>query len=556
MRFCIFSAFLLLVRLALQGAEGDAPGVQGVGDMFIQEYRVVGAHTLKPTEIQEAVDPFLGPGRSNEDVEKARVAVEKAYRDKGYQTVTVEVPPQRLRHGIIVLQVTEAAVGRLRVRNSRYFLPSDIKKHAPSLQEGRLPNFNDVSRDIVALNKLADRQVTPVIKPGVEPGTMDVDLNVKDTLPLHGSLELNNRYSPNTTPLRVNGSINYNNLWQLGHAAGFSFQVAPERLADAEVFSAYYSLPVTENMSFMVLGTKQDSDVSTLGGAAVVGKGQIIGARAVFTLPHQQPNFFHTLTFGWDYKHFDEDLTVASGATTSTTGSTGSSTSASTATSSAPNTTTATPIDYYPFSLNYSASWMGKEYQYYTELNSSLNFHARGLGSSALSFDNKRFDADGSYIYWKGDFSHTQDLPFGFQVFGKVQGQIADSPLINSEEVSGGGLSNVRGYPESTVLGDNGIFGTVELRSPSLLGSNTKKDKKDMDNEWRFYGFWDGGRITLNDPLPEQQSLFNLASVGVGSRFRLLNHLSGSVDVAWPLVTQGTITADSTLVTFRLWMDF
>src|SRR6202012_3135498 len=123
------------------------------------------------------------------------------------------------------------------------------------LQEGRLPNFTDVTRDIVALNKMADRQVTPVLKPGVEPGTVDVDLNVKDTFPLHGSLELNNRYSPNTTPLRINGAINYSNLWQLGHTAGFSFQVAPERLEDAEVFSAYYSFSVTDNMSFIVLGT-------------------------------------------------------------------------------------------------------------------------------------------------------------------------------------------------------------------------------------------------------------------------------------------------------------
>jgi hemolysin activation/secretion protein len=524
--------------------------------LYIREYRVLGAHALKPVEVENAVYPFLGPGRTNGDVEKARAALENAYRDKGFQSVSVQVPAQTPRHGVIVLQVTEAAVGRLRVRGSRYFLPSDIKKNAPSLQEGRLPNFTDVTRDIVALNRLADRRVTPVLNQGVEPGTVDVDLDVKDTLPLHGSLELNNRYSPNTTPLRLNGSVSYNNLWQLGHAAGFSFQIAPERLSDAEVFSAYYSVPVTDTMNFMVLGTKQDSDVSTLGGSAVAGKGQIIGARAVFTLPKEDPGFFHTLTVGFDYKHFDEDLSTAAAPTATATptttgvGSTTSSSTTSTASAATSGTTTSkTPIDYYPLTVAYSASWTGK--QHYTEFNNSINFHTRGLGSSVTTFDNKRYNADGSYIYYHGDVSHTQDLPLGFQLFGKVQGQVADSPLVNSEQISGGGLSNVRGYEESVVLGDNGIFGTVELRSPSFIGS---KDKK--DNEWRVYGFWDGGRLTLNDPLPEQQSSYDLASVGVGSRLRLLNHLNGSLDVAWPLVSQGTTAVDSIFVTFRVWLDF
>ncbi len=97
------------------------------------------------------------------------------------------------------------------------------------MSEGKVPNFTDVTRDVVALNKLADLRVTPALQPGVEPGTVDIDLNVKDTLPLHGAVELNNRYSADTTPLRLNGSISYNNLWQAGHTINASFQVAPER---------------------------------------------------------------------------------------------------------------------------------------------------------------------------------------------------------------------------------------------------------------------------------------------------------------------------------------
>src|SRR5262249_49756563 len=156
-------------------------------------YRVEGAEALPQIEIEEAVYPFLGPNRSEADVEKARAALEKAYHEKGLQTVSVSVPPQNALRGFVVLKVTENKVGQLRGKGSRYFDLDRIKETAPSLQKGTLPNFKEVTKDIVTLNRWPDRRVTPALRAGVTPGTVDVDLNVEDTYPLHGSFEVNNR---------------------------------------------------------------------------------------------------------------------------------------------------------------------------------------------------------------------------------------------------------------------------------------------------------------------------------------------------------------------------
>src|SRR5262249_27367959 len=161
---------------------------------------------------------------TSDDVEKARAAVEKAYHEKGFQTVSVAVPQQDAQRGFIVLKVTETRVGRLRVKNSRYFDLAKIKQNAPSLKEGTLPNIKDITQDIVSLNRWPDRRVTPALRAGVTPGTVDVDLNVEDTLPLHGSAELNNRQSPSTTPLRTSYTLRYDNLWQLGHSFTATYQ--------------------------------------------------------------------------------------------------------------------------------------------------------------------------------------------------------------------------------------------------------------------------------------------------------------------------------------------
>lgn len=492
--------------------------------MFIRHYRVQGAKTLSPGEVQTAVYPFLGPGRLPGDVDNARAALEKAYHDKGFRAVSVVIPQQRIRQGIVTLRVEENPVGRLRVRGAKFTSPSAVTRDAGSMAEGQPIDFNRLTDEVVAMNQYPGRKVTPALVPGRQPGTVDVNLQVEDEMPLHGSLELNNRYSADTSELRLNGSLSYDNLWQLGHTLGLSFQIAPENLDDAKVFSGYYMVRLPHQWSLMLQGTKQDSNVSTLGGLTVAGRGEILGIRALKTLP-SSGDFYHSLSIGFDYKHFDEDLTAESG-------------------------TVATPITYYPFSTLYTASWKnGKQAR--TDLNAGVNWHFRGMGDSPADFDEKRSKADGSFIYFRGDLSHTRDLTSGYQWFAKIQAQVSSQPLINSEQFAAGGLGSVRGYLESETLGDDALFGTFELRSPNLLGSGWSEG-----DDWRVYGFVEGGITGVHDALPGQDGGQTLGSVGLGTRGRVLDHLNGSLDAAYPLLHRPTGREREVMYTFRLWGDF
>ena len=110
-------------------------------------------------------------------------------------------------------------------------------------------------------------------------------------------------------------------------------------------------------------------------------------------------------------------------------------------------------------------------------------------------------------------------------------------------------MSTVRGYAESSALGDDAILGTLELRSPSLIRTTDIKA-----NDWRAYAFVDGGCVSLTDALPGQQNQYALAGAGIGTRFRLRNHFNGSVDAAFPLLR--VADEEGLFVTFRLWTDF
>ncbi len=519
----------------------------------IRHYKIVGAKTLPRIDVESAVYPFMGPSCGSAEIEKARAALEKSYQDAGYKTVTVSIPLQDPSKGSIKLEVTEGRVQRVRVRGARYFDPDKILSRSTSLSHGSVPNFNEVTRQIIALNRHPDREVRPDIKPTGQPGEFDVDLVVKDKRPLHGSVELNNRYTADTTPLRLNLAASYANLWQAGHTIGVSAQVAPERLDDALVYSGYYIAPLHESgVNLMLTGTKQDSDISTLGGAAVQGKGYILGAKVNFPLPGysswQHPegksaadpiwtpaNFFHSLSVGVDFKHFDEDLTLG-------------------------ETRRSTPIEYFPVSLGYGAGWVQKNHA--TDLNVAFTLGSRGLGSDSREFDNKRYRATGGFFKVAGDLSHTRDLANDAQLFGKVQGQWSGEPLVSNEQFAGGGLGNARGYLESTSLGDNAVFATLEVRSPNLLNRKSKAKAPDTPEEeakkreWRVHGFVDAGALSLNDPLPEQTDYSELLSVGVGSRFQLGDALQGSVDAGFPLRKAGPTDVGDWRVSFRLWTNF
>jgi hypothetical protein len=347
-------------------------------------------------------------------------------------------------------------------------------------------------------------------------------------------------------------------LWQRGHSIGASYQISPEDLSEVKVFSGYYvaRFPGVDDFSLMFTGTKQDSNVSTLGSVGVAGKGDILGMRGIFTLPSLD-GFFQSLSVGLDYKNFDQAVQIGL-------------------------TSDVTPISYYPLSATWDGTWLhtreeaaptaedpeGKKKVELgtTTLTAGVTFGLRGTGSTRTSLDRNRFGADGNFIYLRGELAHTQKLRNDWELYGKLQGQAADQPLVNSEQFGGGGMGTVRGYLEAEALGDNAIIGTVELRTPSFLKTTRmvkvtedgkeKEVEQSTGNEWRLYAFADGGSLTLHDTLPDQESSFRLASIGLGTQIQIREHFHGILELAMPLTSLSTTEAHDTRVSFRLWADF
>jgi len=469
----------------------------------VLEYQVEGNTLLQTIDVERAVMSHLGESRTVDDVEAARKELEKAYHDRGYKTVVVNIPQQAIGSGVVRLRVIEAAVGKLHIEGSRYHSLAVIRDTLQELNEDSVPDFNEVQKEINEVNHSQDLKVTPVLKASETPGKVDVDLRVKDELPVHATVEANNRYSSNTAKTRLVGELEYDNLFQRSQSLSVQYQVAPSNPSNAEVFSASYVIPTQEHGIWALYAVHSNSNIAAVGDVNVIGKGNIFGARLINSLPSSLPGFYHSFTAGLDYKDLKQNIALADGAGT-----------------------IASPASYPSFTAQYSATLAGNPRdgkwiaattggRNATIFESSITFTIRGLGTDRTQFADKRAGASPSFFIFHPSLERQQVLPWSWSLIGKVDGQLSSGPLLNNEQYSAGGADSVRGYTEAERLGDNGIRGSLELRTPQLLAQRFAALERSY-----FLLFTEAAHLTILDPLPEQEAEFSLASAGIGLRFK------------------------------------
>lgn len=512
-----------------QPAADAAPASEAAPRFDVFEYRVEGNTVLDSKLIEKTVYGFLGPGKGIDDVEQARTALEKAYRDAGYAAALVDIPEQDVENGVVILKISEGTVDRLKVTGSRYFSLGRIRQQVPALAEGKPLHMPTVQNQLGQLaGQSADRTVTPVMRAGRTPGTVEVDLSVEDQLPLHGSLELNARNSIQTTRLRLTGSLRYDNLWQAFHSASLQFQISPEDTNNVQVWSGTYVMPlefIDSRLVFYGIGLDSQSAVTSAGALNVVGNGYIFGLRLIKPLPGTK-DYSHSVSLGWDYKDFGQSVQL-----------TGSDSQD-------------TPVTYSPLQASYTGTF-GYGGGSYTTFSLEGNVNFAGMGSTYSEFENRRYGATPNYLYFTGDIRHRQALPEDLALQLHLTGQVADSPLISNEQMGAGGMLSVRGYHEVERLGDNGVNGSVEFYGPNFGSYGLE-----YVDELRLMAFTDMARLWIKNPLPGTPSSYDLLSAGTGFRLQMLRHLMGEFYWAYPFVATEFVNRGEQRIDFRVAYEF
>ena len=523
-------AICALLLVAWVASAGNSKPTQSPGGRAfdIWEYRVKGNHLLERKRIERSVYPFLGENKSIEDVDQARQALESAYRDAGYPTVLVDIPEQNVVKGVVYLQVTESPVERLKITGSKYHSLERIREQIPAVAEGRVPKLSDFQAQMNQLNAQSpDRKITPILRAGRTPGTVEVELKVRDELPFHGSLEINNQRSASTTALRALVNLRYDNLWQGFHSASLQFQLSPQNANQVQVWAGTYVMPVFDSdmrLVFYGVGSDSKTGVASAGALSVIGSGRIFGLRLINPLDNVG-NYYHSTTFGIDYKSFDENIVLRTD-------------------------NILTPIRYLPFSFNYEGTFREEEAR--TDFSLGFNFSVRGLGNKQSEFENKRFPAQSNFIYFHGSLDRKARLPYDFEFQSAIRAQYSLDPLINNEQFLAGGQRSVRGYFLTQILGDSGISGSVSVFSPQIGWNGLRAYLRDFRALW----FFDVASVWLTRPLPGTPHWDNIASTGIGLRLNLLRQFFSELDWGFALIDNANVSRGDSMLQFRFWYGF
>ncbi|OUL31352.1 ShlB/FhaC/HecB family hemolysin secretion/activation protein [Nostoc sp. 106C] len=170
-------------------------------------------------------------------------------------------------------------------------------------------------------------------------------------------------------------------------------------------------------------------------------------------------------------------------------------------------------------------------FQDWTQRSSKQVLAARSqfsLGIDALDATINEDAPDGQFFAWRGQAQWVRLLAPETLFLVRADVQLADRPLLASEQIGLGGQATVRGYRQDQILADNGFLATAELRYPVLRvpeiqGLLQVTPFIDFGTAWNIS---QPGRTTLN---PD-----TIASTGIGFLWQQ-NNLTARFDWGIPL---------------------
>jgi hemolysin activation/secretion protein len=214
----------------------------------VKAYEITGNTLLSTETLISVLAKYTGTNITKTDIFKAREDLQLEYRDRGFPTVSVLVPPQEITNQLVKMRIFQGRLSDITIVHNHYFSSNNIMRALPSLRTNIILNGPVFQAELDQANANQDRQIYPEVSPGPVPNTSELTLKVQDRLPLHAKVELNNQNSPGTPDLRVNTSAVYNNLWQHEHSLGLQYSFSPEAYKTGDQWNLY-DQPLVANYS-------------------------------------------------------------------------------------------------------------------------------------------------------------------------------------------------------------------------------------------------------------------------------------------------------------------
>jgi len=455
----------------------------GGAEVTLASVSISGASVFTEAELLAVLGEVTGKRYDFAGLRGLAERISAYYRDAGYPFARAYIPQQSMADGKLRIEVVEGRYGQVQAQGEKALVDAVAGFLAP-LRRGEVIASAPLERATLILDDLPGIKVAPIIRPGQEVGTGDLDVRVERTPGFSGDIGYDNFGNRYTGENRLRANLQWDSPFTVGDQLTTRVLYSDESMW---LGSVGYSLPLGSSGLRGNIGyahtyyelAKNFANLDATGTAKVSSVG--------LTYPiirSQQANL--SLAATWQHKRLNDKQQVA-------------------------GTDDDKSSDSLPLVLNFDRRdglW-GGGITY-----GSLAYTAGRLKlSSGLESTDRSSGQDtrGSFDKWNLDIARVQATPLSNLVlFGRVSSQWAGKNLDSSEGFILGGANGVRAYPTGEGNGDEGWLVQLEVRYSM--------------GPYSPYLFHDSGRVTFNAnngglTSPANPNRRSIGGEGVGLRY-------------------------------------
>lgn len=421
--------------------------------VLVQNWVLQGNSTLADDGLLTLLRPFTQVALSLPQIREAAAVVQQAYEDAGW-LARVEVPPQDVTSGSVILKIVEARMGEVKLETSATtrVLPERLRAWVYAHQPSGQPLYRPaLDRGLLLADDLSGVSLVGTLQASTQPNATDVILNAaaESAYSLDVSADNSNARSVGANRLSASGS------WVSPSGFGESYSASAFKSKGSDYLRVVASAPIgysglKGSVSLSQLDYKIITPDSNGRPQDINGRSQSASVDLSYPLLRSQPANLY-LTAGLEERHYRGHANgllnshyLVQGRNIGLTGNFFDSFGGSAANS-------------------YSLSWRQGQVQ-----------SGQMLVTDAVK---GRFDKTS----WS--FSRQQSLRSDLSLFAAINGQNTGSKVLDgSENFMLGGPAGVRAYPASEAAGPQGRVINLELRWL-------------LTPQWLIAPFYDHGRI-------------------------------------------------------------
>jgi len=427
-----------LERPPEETAEGMAAGAR----LHVRGYRIVGNTVLSEAELARITRPYESRPVSYADLETLRDELTLALVRRGYVTSGAVVPQQAVRDGIVEIRIVEGTLAAIDIETDGRLRDRYLESRVARAARGPV-NLHELERRLQILQQ--DRNVERIeaaLVPTEVRGESRLRLRVEEETPWRVSFRANNHQTPAIGAERGQVTLGLANLTGLGDALSAAY-TGSEGLQRVE---ASWRVPLTRFDTELELFTDLswseivedpfdaldiESRVQTYGATLRQPVHRTLRSTlALFVTGEWRRSESFLLGEGFPFAPGVSDEGVIEVAV-----------------------------------LRSGLAWTWRSRRQVVAARSTVSTGLDVLGAT----DNEGNLPDGQFVTWLGQLQVAQRLPWrGAQVVARGDVQVTNDPLPGIEQFAVGGVYSVRGYRENTLVRDNGMAGSLELRVPIL----------------------------------------------------------------------------------------